>query len=144
VAAGRAHGVRIGKSSRLDYDKAGEGFQRVDVAVSELGSFVEDESSFERFRSHHHEAFFEVKWFVKGWTEKTRDAKDRLSAVPVDVAKLTNHLRLGRCMVAGMLVVDDAGVFQGHGSTDDWPPGVWRLYVGPWALTRRELLPAEA
>ena len=133
----------IGKSSRLDYDKAAEGRQRVDVAVSELSAFAADGTSFKRFRSHRHEAFFEVKWFLKGWTATSRDTTNRLADIPLDIAKLANHLRLGRCVVAGMLVVDDAGVFQESGSTDDWPTGVWRLYLGPWALVRRGLLPAE-
>lgn len=136
------HEFAIGKASRADYDKTTEGFQRVDVAVSDLSAFIEDDGSFDRFRSHRHQAFFEVKWFVKGWGDN-RDARSRLADVLIDVAKLANHLRLGRCAVAGMLVVDDAGYFDGHGSTEDWPQSVWRLYVGPWALRRRRLLPVD-
>jgi hypothetical protein len=133
----------ISKASRLDYDKAAERFQRVDVAVSDLSGFGEDNSSFQRFRSHRHEAFFEVKWFLKGWGDN-RDAKNRLADIPADVAKLANHARLGRCAIAGMLIVDDEGYFQQHGSIDNWPTEVWRLYVGPRALTCRGLIPAEA
>ena len=130
----------IGKASRSDYDKSVEGFQRVDVAVSDLSAFAEDGTSFERFRSYRHEAFFEVKWFLKGWGDN-RDAKNRLADIPVDVAKLANHARLGRCVVAAMLVVDDEDYFHRHGSTDDWPEDVWRLYVGPSALEGRKLIP---
>jgi hypothetical protein len=122
--------------------KETEGFQRIDVAVTDLAAFAENESSFERFRSHRHEAFFEVKWFVKGWGDN-RDAKSRLARVPIDVATVANHARLDRCAVGGMQVVDDEGYFYEHGSTEDWSSEVWRLYVGPWALARRGLIPVE-
>jgi hypothetical protein len=128
--------VAISKASRTDYDKAAEGFQRVDVAVSDFSTFVEDDGSFERFRTHEHDAFFEVKWFAKGWGNN-RDAKSRLADIPIDTRKLANHLRLGRCKVAGMLVFDDESYLHQQGSTEDWPDGVWRLYVGPSAVERR-------
>jgi hypothetical protein len=76
------------KSSRSDYDRASEGFQRVDVAVSDLSAFVEDDGAFDRFRAHTHEAFFEVKWFVKGWGNN-RDAKSRLAGRTQDLPRPT-------------------------------------------------------
>jgi hypothetical protein len=135
--------VAISRSSRADYDPGAEKFQRVDVAVSDLASFVEDAGSQDRFRRHRHEAFFEVKWFLKGW-KGNRDAKARWADIPVDAAKLARHMELGRCAVAGMLVFDDEGWFDQQSLEGPWPKDVWRLYVGPWALERRGLLAPEA
>jgi hypothetical protein len=129
----------IAKSSRADYDPGVEKFQRVDVAVSDLASFVEDAGSQARFQTHRHEAFFEVKWFVKGWGNN-RDAKSRNADIPLDVAKLARHVQLGRCAVAGMLTFDDEGYFGQQTFDGQWPENVWRLYVGPAALHRRGLL----
>jgi hypothetical protein len=135
----------IGKTSRSDFDPTAERAQRVDLSVGDLSSFIEDESSAERFRSHRHEAFFEVKWFSKGWRGNAweHDARKRLALVPADLAKLARHAELGRCAVAGMLIFDDEGYFDENGSDTDWPAGVWRLTVGPTALRRRGLLPPD-
>lgn len=129
----------IAKASRADYDREAEKFSRVDVAVSDLSGFVEGADSYARFRSHRHEAFFEVKWFVRGWGTN-RDAKSRWADIPVDVAKLARHVELGRCAVAGMLVFDDEGYFNKQSFEGVWPKDVWRLQVGRWALERRGLL----
>jgi hypothetical protein len=132
----------IGKATRADYDPLVEKPQRVDVAVSDLSSFVEDATSQERYRAHRHEAFFEVKWLLKGWRGHAweRDAAKRVQAIPVDVAKLAHHASLGRCTVAGMLVVDDESYFEEHGHDDAWPAEVWRLVAGPGALDKRGLV----
>jgi hypothetical protein len=129
----------ISKSSRADYDPTTEKFQRVDVAVSDLSGFIEDASTGARFVRHRHEAFFEVKWFVKGFGTG-RDAKARWADIPIDVAKLANHLAKERCAVAGMLAFDDEEYFQAQTLEDGWPAGVWRLYVGPSALRWRGLI----
>jgi hypothetical protein len=134
--------VAISRSSRADYDPMAEKFQRVDVAVSDLASFVEGADSQARFRTHRHEAFFEVKWFPKGWNGN-RDAKARWSDIPLDVAKLARHIELERCAVAGMLVVDDEGYFDQQTLEGEWPKNVRRLHVGPGALSGRGLLADE-
>lgn len=139
----------IGKASRSDF-AAPEKAQRVDVAVSDLTAFVEDEMSQERFRTRRHEAFFEVKWLLKGWRGQRfeMDAITRIASVQTDVAKLAHHRSLGRCAVAAMFIVDDEDFFSTGGgrlsaalTTSDsdppWPHGVWRLCVGPEALRRR-------
>src|SRR5262249_14998621 len=89
----------IGKATRADFDAAVEKAQRVDLAVSDLGSFSEDATSQERFRTLRHEAFIEVKWLLKGWRGQAfeMDARKRVLAVPVDLAKLARHAQLGRC-----------------------------------------------
>jgi hypothetical protein len=136
----------IGKATRVDYDPTVERRQRVDVAVSDLASFVEDESSQERYRTHRHEAFFEIKWLLKGWRGRTfeMDARKRVASIPPDTAKLARHMELGRCAVAGMLVVDDEGYFLENGMVDEWPADVWRLVAGPDALARRSLMRRRA
>jgi hypothetical protein len=129
----------IGKATRADFTSP-EKAQRVDIAVSDLSAFVENETAQERFRSHRHAAFFEVKWLLKGWRGERfeMDAAKRVKAVKPDLAKLANHLALGRCTVAGMLIVDDEDYFFERGETA-WPAGVWRLVLGPSALVRRGL-----
>lgn len=57
----------IGRASRADFDKTVEKAQRVDVAVSDLSTFEENDTSQDRYRAWQHEAFFEVKWMRKGW-----------------------------------------------------------------------------
>jgi hypothetical protein len=133
----------IGKATRADFDPTAERAQRVDVAVSDLSSFIEDATSQERYRTHRHEAFFEVKWLLKGWRGESfeMDARKRVEAVAADLAKLARHAKLGRCVVAAMVVFDDESYFQEHSDTDRWPADVWRLVVGPEALQRRGLLP---
>lgn len=138
----------IARYTRADYDAATEAHQRVDVVVSDLLAFIEDQDSYERYRSHRHQAFFEVKWFAKGFGDN-RDARARLAAIPPDVAKLAHHIELGRCAVAGMLIVDDDDYENGNGyyltnhDAEAWPESVWLLYVGRWSLTRRGLLSGE-
>jgi hypothetical protein len=135
----------IGKTSRGDFDSATEKPQRVDVAVGDPSAFIEDETSGARFGRQVHELFCEVKWLSKGWRGNTweHDARKRVAAIPVDLAKLAHHIALGRCAVAVMLVFDDEDYFAEHGADVTWPPGVWRLVVGPQALRRRGLLPDE-
>ena len=135
----------IGKASRADFDATVEKAQRVDLAVSDLSAFVEDASTQERFQHHRHEAFFEVKWLLKGWrgTQFEMDARKRADQIPADLAKLARHVELGRCAVAGMLIFDDEGYFEEHRAEIEWPLSVWRLVVGPRALRLRGLLGEE-
>lgn len=117
--------------------------RRVDVAVADFSDFVEGPDSAIRFRERQHEAFFEIKWCVKGWSDNSRELKSRREAIPVDIAKLANYIKQDWCTVAGMLVFDDGCWFQHQELELDggWPKDVWRLYVGPWALRWRGLIP---
>ncbi|MFN8133122.1 MAG: hypothetical protein U0R70_16380 [Solirubrobacteraceae bacterium] len=133
----------ISKATRADFDPAAEAAQRVDVAVTDLRGFTEDGTSQERYRTHQHEAFFEVKWLQKGWRGSSyeMDAKKRVEAVAADCEKLSRHAELGRCKVAGMLIVDDEDYFHEHaGGLPPCPRGVWRLVLGPELLRARGLL----
>lgn len=126
----------VSKANFANYDPAAERRQRVDLAVTDLSRFVEDETSQERFRSLRHQVFIEAKWFTKGWRGGPfeMDAKKRVASVEADARKLANHLRLGRCAVAAVLVVDDEDYLYENSDTSEWPADVWRLVVGPQAL----------
>lgn len=135
----------IGKATRLDYDPDVERRHHVDLVVSDLSTFAEDEQSQDRFRTWCHNAFVETKWLAKGW-EGNRfepDAHKRAASVHADVAKLDRHLALGRCRVAAVLVVDDEDFFSTTPvpESDGVPSSVWRLVAGPRALRERGLLP---
>jgi len=133
----------IGKATRLDYQPDGEKRQRVDVVVSDLSAFLEDEHSQERFQTHQHAAFIETKWLVKGWRGQRfeRDAVKRAASVAADIRRLARNLELGRCLVAAVLVVDDEEYY----STTE-PGGnennarVWRLIASPRTLEERGLI----
>jgi hypothetical protein len=136
----------IGKSTRLDYEKDAERRQRVDLVVSDLSGFEEDETSQERFQTLVHGAFIEAKWLVKGWEGQRfeRDATKRVASVHADIAKLARHIRLGRCQVAAALVVDDEDYFRTHSDQlDRSTDRVWRLVAGPDTLERHGLLHRE-
>lgn len=137
--------LAVSKANFGNFDPDSERKQFVDLAVSDMSTFVPDQTSQERFRTHRYEAFIEVKWFGKGSRHGAfeYDARKRVNAVPADLDKLARHLRLGRSRVAAMLVVDDEDYFEEHG-TLDWPAGVWRLIVGPALLRRYGLLAAPA
>jgi hypothetical protein len=131
----------IAKWTRSDF-VAPEARQRVDVTVSEFASFPEGADAYPRFKEHAHEAFFEVKWCLKGLEANSRELKARLVSIPEDLRKLANNVALGRCQVAGLVVFDDEGWFEqvGHDLSGGWPDGVWRLDVGPRALRWRGLI----
>ena len=64
------------------------------------------------FKEHRHQAFCEVKWCTKGWPANSRELRARLVSIPEDVRKLANHVKLGRCVVAALVVSDDEGWFE--------------------------------
>ncbi|MGO9322455.1 MAG: hypothetical protein ACLQBY_16875 [Solirubrobacteraceae bacterium] len=131
--------VKINKSSRLDFPSDAEKAQQVDIAVSDLGAFEAGDGAYDAFRSHRHALFVEVKWFQKGWRggQWEFDGLDHVRRVEADLMKLDRHLRLGRCQVAAMLVVDDEGLFEEHGADLAWPAGVHRLMASPTEVDRR-------
>lgn len=136
----------IGKATRSDYEPDVEKRQRVDLVVSDLSAFIEDETSQERFQTTRHGAFIETKWLVKGWRgyRFERDATKRATSVYEDIAKLGRHVTLGRCQVAAVLVFDDEDYFFAEGAAaspvTEPVPGVWMLVVGPSTLEARGLL----
>ena len=135
----------ISKANFANYDPAVEPRQRVDLAITDLSGFLEDETSQDRFRALRHEAFVEVKWLTKGWRggRFEMDARTRVGSVHADALKLANHLALGRCAVAATLVVDDEDYFTESAGGFQWPGGVWNLVVGPRTLVKYGLLDAR-
>jgi hypothetical protein len=132
----------IGKATRLDYEPDVEKRQRIDIVVSDLATFVEDESSQQRFQTHQHSAFVETKWLVKGWRGQRfeRDAVKRAASVAGDITRLARSLQLGRCLVAAMLVIDDEEFYsQSAPAADEENARVWRLIASPQALQDRGL-----
>lgn len=131
----------IAKWTRGDFAPP-EVVQRVDVSVTDLSDFVASDDASAAFKQQHHEAFFEVKWCTKGWSTNSRELKSRRESIPEDVRKLANHIKLGRCTVAAMVVFDDEGWFEHEQLelADGWPAGVWRLDLGPRALRWRGLI----
>ncbi len=129
----------LGQSTLHDYDAAVERGQRVDIIVSDHSSFVEDSTSQDRFLHQCNQAFFEVKWFKKGWRDGPfdMDARKRVQEVQADALKLDRHVEHGRCQVAAVVVFDDEGYFQEHGTEVEWPARVWRLVAGPSQLKLR-------
>lgn len=87
------------------------GSTHVDIVISDLSKLPNDPLEAGRlFRSRRHEAFIEVKRFMKT-TERWRaiNWRDFQKGVLPDTARLSAHLQAGRCLIAAMLIVDDRG-----------------------------------
>jgi hypothetical protein len=128
----------LNQATRADYMPKKQGRQSVDVVVSDLTEFIEDETSMERFRTMRHDAFIEAKWLKKGWwmQQWEHDAHERVAGVASDANRLADHVRVGRCQVGAALVVDDECFFEHHRGAE-WPDEVELLLVSPAELQRR-------
>jgi hypothetical protein len=114
--------------------------QRVDLVVSDLHDFVEDETSQARFQTHLHELFVEVKYLPAGCRKTFRfDHEGKIPAALADANRLAQHLQRKHCAVAAVLVVDDDGLFEELYDPAIWPAKVKLLLVGPGELARRGL-----
>ena len=132
-----------------NFDKTLEGRRFIDLVVSDLHEFVEDETSQERFGAHQHELLLEAKYFHHGWTGPWFGTeKRRVASVLADAQRLARHIERGRCLVAAVLVVDDDDLFEQtledlEGS-DSWPASVERLFASPAELRRRGLVGGDS
>ena len=131
--------LSLDKATRLDYDPVSDRRQAVDIVISDLADFPEDETSMERFRSMTHTAFVEAKWLKKGWWDEAwqRDAFKRVDSVISDAARLQQNIEMKRCQVGAVLVFDDECFFEFHGGEAEWPNDVLLLLVSPYELKRR-------
>jgi hypothetical protein len=131
--------LKVNKSTRLDFPDGDEKPQQVDIGVSDLIGFAADGAAFERFRKHQPGLLVEAKLFPKGWVGHTWEyvARQQLKDVAVDGQKLARHLRLGRCAVAALLLVDDEDYFEHNRGGIEWPDGVELLVCSPAELQRR-------
>jgi hypothetical protein len=125
-----------------DFDKQIDKVERVDLAVTDLHGFVEDETSQQRFRQHEHELFVEVKYFPAGGSKTWRYAHERnVPSVLADANRLARHLERTHCRLAACLVVDDEGLFAELYDKEAWPAEVKLLLANPDELARRGIEP---
>lgn len=128
-----------------DWDKQLDRRQFVDVVVSDLREFVEDETSQARFTSHLHDIFIEAKYFPAGCSKTWRfDHLRKVPSVLADAERLAKHLSRSHCAVAAVLVVDDDGLFEQESAALDWPADVLRLVASPGELARRGMTSATS
>jgi len=140
----------IDKATRHDWERRlvpvpegkRPGRQAIDIVVSDLSGFQADANAQHTFRHRQHEAFIEVKWLKKGWSDGPwrHEAPRRVREVDEDLRQLAWHLQLGRCWTAAMLVFDDEDSLHEYSPPIVWPSDVLRFVVGPAVLKERGLL----
>ena len=125
----------VARWSFADFNKSVDKRQSVDLVVSDLTNFVEDDTSQARFMSHRHELFVEAKYFPAGCSKTWRfDHVRKVKSVYADAERLARHLERGHCLVAAVLVVDDDNLFEDHRTEHAWPDGVDMLVASARAL----------
>lgn len=118
--------------------KPGTTHQYIDIVVSDLAAFQEDDISQARFMSHRHEAFVEVKYFPAGCSRRWKfDHVRKVPDVLRDAERLSKHYQARHCKLALVLVVDDDGLFEQHRTDHFWPEDVEILVASPQELKRR-------
>lgn len=130
----------LSSSTLADYDPKLDKRQFVDIVVSDLSGFWEDEDSNRRFSTHLHTAFIEVKRFVKGMWDW--DAAKMVPNIIGDIERLWRHVERGHCEIAVMLIVDDEDRFAA--ANVEWPRPVRRLVVSPATVAEHRLVPPQA
>jgi len=127
----------VARWSFADFDKAMDQQERVDLVVSDLRDFVEDETSQQRFMTRRHELFLEGKYFPAGCSKTWRfDHLRKVQDVLADATRFARHLDRGHCQLAAVLVVDDDNLFEDN-RPQRWPDAVRLLVASPRELTRR-------
>lgn len=130
----------VARWSFADFDGKVDKQQRVDLVVSDLGEFVEDEASQERFMRHPHDIFVEAKLFPAGCSKRWKfDHLRKIPDVVADAERLAKHLDRGHCRVAAVLVVDDDCLFESGLPTLTWPANVELLIASPAAVAARDV-----
>ena len=111
-----------------DYDKLVDKRQFIDIVVSDLDEFEEDETSQSRFQAFRHTLFVEVKFFPAGCSKTWRyDHVRKVPAVVADALRLHQHLARRHCERAAILVVDDDALFASLMAQHEWPADVLQL-----------------
>jgi hypothetical protein len=141
------HGVHfevpVANWTFADFDKTIDRRQFIDLVVSDLHEFVEDETSQHRFRTHRHELFLEGKYFHAGCTRTWRGTeRRRVPTVKADAERLARHIERGHCLVAAIFVADDDGLFEETVDMSDWPTSVKLLLASQAELGRRGIASA--
>ncbi len=113
----------------------------IDIVITDPALPSDPVEATELFRTRPHLAFVEVKWFHKGttgWTKGNWKRKVKEGVQP-DLDRLAEHKAKGRCVYAGMLLVDDTSAYYGRYDELDWHGGsVDRLVLRPGSLTGSE------
>jgi hypothetical protein len=128
----------VARWSFADFDKAADKQERVDLVVSDLHDFVEDETSQQRFMARPHELFIEGKYIPHGCARTWKfDHLRKIPSIVADAARLARHVERGHCLIAAVLVVDDENLFEDNLPADAWPDAVRMLLASPRELERR-------
>jgi hypothetical protein len=131
--------IPVARWSFADFDANVDKRERIDLVVSDLLEFAEDETSQQRFLTKQHELFVEVKNFPQGCRGAWQfDHVARVREVEADAKRLQRHLERHHCLVAAVLVVDDEGLFEEHQATIEWLPDVHLLLASPNELALRD------
>ena len=129
----------IARWSVWEFDRERDRKQFVDVVVSDLSTFVEDDTSDERFRRHRHDLFVEVKHI--GFGSERRwffDARKKLPAIGADARRLAEHVNRNHCALAAILVVDDDCIYESNRDlVGEIPSTVVELVASPRQLHDR-------
>lgn len=128
----------VARWSFADFNAVGDRRQFVDLVVSDLAAFSEDDTSQHRFMTHAHDLFVEAKLFPAGCSKRWRyDHVRKVDHVVLDAVRLAEHVARGHCRFAAVLVVDDDNLFEGERNRLEWPPGIELLIASPAELERR-------
>jgi hypothetical protein len=134
----------VARWSFADFDRTTDKQERVDLVVSDLHDFVEDDTSQQRFMTRQHELFVEGKFFPFGCARRWRfDHVRKIPSIVADANRLARHLARGHCLVAAVLVVDDEDLFE-YDQPSPWPESVRLLLASPRELERRGIERAAA
>jgi hypothetical protein len=126
--------------SFADFDKALDKRESIDLVVSDLHDFVEDDTSQQRFTTRRHELFLEGKYLPAGCSRTWRfDHLRKIVDIGADAARLARHIERGHCLAAAVLVVDDDGLFDDNRPAS-WPEPVALLLASPKELARRGMV----
>jgi hypothetical protein len=132
----------VARWSFADFDKTVDKQERVDLVVSDLHDFSEDETSQARFMTRQHELFLEGKYIPYGCARTWKfDHLRKIPSIVADAERLARHVERGHCLVAAVLVVDDENLFQDNRPNEQWPEAVRLLLASPGELQRRGNLP---
>jgi hypothetical protein len=122
----------VAQWSFADFDKAADKKERVDLVISDLRDFIEDDTSQQRFMERRHEIFVEGKYFPRGCSKTWRfDHIRKVADVLADAERLARHVERRHCQLAAVLVVDDDDLFEEERASYVWPEEVVMLIANP-------------
>lgn len=128
----------VARWSFADFDESADKRERVDLVVSRLLNFIEDETSQERFMCYPHELFVEGKYLPAGCSKTWRfDHERKIVDVLADAERLARHVQRHHCLVAAVFVVDDDNLFEEMRNDHSWPDCVDLLVASPKKLAER-------